>query len=91
MKKKESIDIAASSEKVWSLLVKLENVFAIDRLVKRFDFVGEQHSGVGKMFYMVKKKLMVKLLGLSVNLQNGRKIRNSPSVKFWAIVSRRWK
>ena len=55
MKKKESIDIAASSEKVWPLLVKLENVFAIDHLVKRFDFVGEQHSGVGTMFYMVKK------------------------------------
>ena len=55
MKLRESIDIAAPPEKVWSLMAKRENAFAIDPLIKRYDFVGEQHSGVGTMLYMVKK------------------------------------
>jgi carbon monoxide dehydrogenase subunit G len=52
MKREESIDIAAPPEKIWSLLVKRESILAIDPLIKSFDFVGEQHGGVGKMCYM---------------------------------------
>ena len=55
MKLEESIDIAAPPEKIWPLLVKRENVFAIDPLVKSFDFVGEQQSSAGTIFYMEKK------------------------------------
>jgi len=55
MKMEESIDIAAPPENIWVLLTKRENVFAIDRLISRFDFVGEQHGGMGTTFYMVKK------------------------------------
>jgi carbon monoxide dehydrogenase subunit G len=55
MKQEESIDIATPPENIWPLLTKRENVFAVDPLVKRFDFVGEQHSGVGTTFYMEKK------------------------------------
>ena len=56
MKREESIDIAAPPEKIWSLLVKRESILAIDPLIKSFDFVGEQHGGVGKMCYMEKRK-----------------------------------
>jgi len=55
MKREESIDIAAPPEKIWSLLVKRESILAIDPLIKSFDFVGEQHGGVGKMCYMEKE------------------------------------
>ena len=55
MKREESIDIAAPPEKIWSLLVKRESILAIDPLIKSFDFVGEQHGGVGTMFYMEKE------------------------------------
>lgn len=84
MKLEESIDIVALPENIWPLLVKRESVFAVDPLVKRFDFVGEQYSGVGTTFYM-KKKLMGDLSDPSVNLPNGRKIVNSPSVSSWAM------
>ena len=55
MKLKESIAIAAPPENIWPMIAKRENVSVVDPLVKRFDFVGEQHSGVGTMFYMEKK------------------------------------
>jgi hypothetical protein len=55
MKLEESIDVAASPENVWPVITKRENVFEVDRLIRRFDFVGEQHSGVGTMFYMEKE------------------------------------
>jgi len=55
MKLEESIDIAAPPENIWPVRTKRENVFKADRLIKKFDFVGEQPSGVGKMFYMEKE------------------------------------
>jgi hypothetical protein len=55
MKREVSIDIAATPEKIWSLLVKRESILAIDPLIKDFEYVGEQHGGVGKMCYMEKE------------------------------------
>ena len=55
MKREESIDVAASPENIWPVITKRENVFEVDRLIRRFDFVGEQHGGVGTMFYMEKE------------------------------------
>ena len=55
MKLEESIDIAAPPENIWPVITKRENVFAVDRLIKRFDFVDEQHSGMGTTFYMEKE------------------------------------
>ena len=55
MKLEESIDIAASPESIWFVITKRENVFAVDRLIRRFDYVGEQHNGVGTTFYMEKE------------------------------------
>jgi hypothetical protein len=55
MKLEESIDVATPPENIWPVITKRENVFMVDRLIKRFDFVGEQHSGVGTMFYMEKE------------------------------------
>jgi hypothetical protein len=55
MKLEESIDIAVPPDSVWPMITKRENVFKVDRLIKKFDFVGEQPSGIGKMFYMEKE------------------------------------
>lgn len=55
MKLEESIDIAAPPENIWALITKRENVFKVDRLIKKFDYVGEQRSGVGAIFYMEKE------------------------------------
>jgi len=55
MKLEESINIAVPPDKVWSVITQRENVFKVDRLIKRFDFVGEKHSGVDTMFYMEKE------------------------------------
>ena len=46
MKLEESIDIAAPPENIWPTITKRENVFKVDRLIKKFDFIGEQPSGV---------------------------------------------
>jgi hypothetical protein len=55
MKLEESIDITAPPENIWAVITRRENVFAVDKLVKRFDYVGEQSSGVGAIFYMEKE------------------------------------
>ena len=52
MKIHRSIEIAAPPEKVWPLLTKRENLLQWHPNSKRFDFIGEQRSGVGALFYM---------------------------------------
>lgn len=55
MKKKDAIDISASPEKTWSLLVKREDASKIDPLIDRFDYLGEKQSGEEVLIYMVTK------------------------------------
>ena len=55
MKAEQSIEIAASPEKVWSLLTKRESIMKWHPAAQTFDFVGNQDSGVGAKFYMVGK------------------------------------
>ncbi|HJX69631.1 MAG TPA: SRPBCC family protein [Dehalococcoidia bacterium] len=55
MKAQGSIEIAAPPEKIWALLTKRETMLQSFPWCERFDFVGEQRSGVGSMFYMVQK------------------------------------
>ena len=55
MKVQGSIEIAAQPEKIWSLLTERETILQWAPRVERWDFVGEQRSGVGGMFYMVEK------------------------------------
>ena len=76
MKMEESVDIAASPENVWPVITKREDVFAVDRLVKKFDFVGEQPSGVGKMFYMEKETegRLIKSLCIFTEWEENRKL-----------------
>jgi uncharacterized membrane protein len=55
MKAQGSIEIAAPPEKIWALLTKRETMLQTFPWLERFDFVGEQRSGVGGMFYIVEK------------------------------------
>jgi hypothetical protein len=55
MKLEESIDINAPPENIWPVITRPENVFKVDRLIKKFEFVGDRQSGAGAMFYMEKE------------------------------------
>ena len=55
MKVQGSIEIAAPPQKIWALLTKRETMSQVFPWCERFDFVGEQRSGVGGMFYLVEK------------------------------------
>ena len=55
MKTVASIEIAAPPEKVWSCLTEREKILQWAPGFERFDYVGEQWSGVGAMHYMVLK------------------------------------
>ena len=55
MKVEKSIDIAVSAENLWPLLYKKENLLKWHPNTQEFDFIGDQHSGVGAKFYMVGK------------------------------------
>jgi len=76
MKLEESIDIAASPENIWPVITKRENIFAVDRLIKKFDFVGEQPSGVGTMFYMEKENegRLIRSLCIFTEWEKNRKL-----------------
>lgn len=55
MKVEKSIEIAASPEKLWPLLSKKESLLKWHPNAQEFDFIGDQHSGVGAKFFMVGK------------------------------------
>ena len=55
MKVKQSIEINVPPEKLWPLLYKKENLMKWHPNAQEFDFIGDQHSGVGAKFYMVGK------------------------------------
>jgi hypothetical protein len=76
MKLEESIDIGAPPENIWPVITKRENVFKVDRLIKNFDFVGEQPSGVGKMFYMEKESggRLIRSLCIFTEWEENRKL-----------------
>ena len=63
-------------ENIWPVITKRENVFKVDRLIKNFDFVGEQSSGVGKMFYMEKESggRLVRSLCIFTEWEENRKL-----------------
>lgn len=52
MKVEKSIEIAAPPQKIWSVLSERENILRWHPRAQRFDFIGEQRSGVGATFYM---------------------------------------
>jgi carbon monoxide dehydrogenase subunit G len=56
MKIERSIEIAASPEKVWSMMFdKLENSLQWHPNVTKIESIGEQQSGVGTMMYIEEK------------------------------------
>jgi len=55
MKVQGSIDIAAPPEKVWPFLVEPERILKWYTLLQKFEYTGEQHTGVGTTFYMEEK------------------------------------
>ena len=76
MKLEESIDISAPPENIWPVITERENVFKVDRLIKKFDFVGEQPNSVGKMFYMEKEsgRRLIRSLCIFTEWEENRKL-----------------
>ena len=55
MKVRDSVEIAAPPEKVWPLLVDPENILKWCITFRKFEYSGNQHSGVGTTFYIEEK------------------------------------
>jgi len=51
MRIQRSIEIAAPPEKIWPFLVEPENILKVIDHVERFEYAGEQRSGVGTAYY----------------------------------------
>jgi hypothetical protein len=76
VKLEESIEIASPPENVWPVITNRENLFKVDRLIKNFEFVGEQPNGVGKMFYMEKESggRLIRSLCIFTEWEENRKL-----------------
>ena len=55
MKVQRSIDVAVAPDKVWPFLVEPEKILQWCITFKKFEYTGEQHSGVGTLFYVEEK------------------------------------
>lgn len=55
MRVERSIAIAATPEKIWPYLVEPEKIRKWFTLLRRFEYTGEQKSGVGTPFYYEEK------------------------------------
>jgi uncharacterized protein YndB with AHSA1/START domain len=55
MRIEKSIEIAAPPEKIWPFLVEPEKIMKWFTLLKKFEYTGEQRSGVGAPFYYEEK------------------------------------
>ena len=51
MRIQRSIEIAAPPEKIWPFLVEPDKILKWFYLLKKFEYTGEQHSGMGTPFY----------------------------------------
>jgi len=55
MRVQRSIEIAAPPERIWPFLVEPEKILRWFTLLKKFEYTGEQRSGVGTPFYYEEK------------------------------------
>ena len=55
MKVQRSIEIAAPPEKIWPFLIEPEKIMKWFTLLQKFEYTGEQRSGVGTTFYYEEK------------------------------------
>ena len=55
MRVERSIEIAAPPEKIWPFLVEPEKIMQWFTLLRKFEYTGEQKSGVGTPFYYEEK------------------------------------
>ena len=55
MRVERSIEIAAPPEKIWPFLVEPEKILKWFTLLRKFEYTGEQKSGVGTTFYYEEK------------------------------------
>jgi len=63
MRIQRSIEIAAPPDKIWPFLVEPDKIMQWFTLLKKFEYTGEQRSGVGTPFYYEEKSgpMLVKL------------------------------
>jgi len=55
MRVQRSIEIAAPPEKIWPFLIEPEKILKWFTLLRKFEYTGEQRSGVGTPFYYEEK------------------------------------
>ena len=66
MKIQRSIEIAAPGEKIWPLLTEPEKIMKWYTTMKKFEYTGEQHSGIGTAFYFEEEAAGLMKLNFSV-------------------------
>ena len=55
MRIQKTIEIAAPTEKIWPFLVEPDKIMKWFTLLKKFEYTGEQRSGIGTSFYVEEK------------------------------------
>jgi len=65
MKVQRSIEIAASPQKIWPFLVEPEKILKWCITFKKFEYTGQQRSGVGTTFYLEEKVSPMPLMKLN--------------------------
>jgi len=65
MKVQRSIEIAAPPEKIWHFLVEPEKILQWCITFEKFEYTGEQRSGVGTPFYIEEKAGPMPLMKLN--------------------------
>ena len=70
MKVQRSIEIGAPPQKIWPFLVEPEKILKWCITLKRFEYTGEQRSGVGTPFYF-EEKAAGRLMKLNFTVTEG--------------------
>jgi uncharacterized protein YndB with AHSA1/START domain len=69
MRVQRSIHIAAPPEKIWPFLVEPEKILKWCITFRKFEYTGDQHSGIGMPFYVEEKAGPMPLMKLNFKIR----------------------
>jgi len=92
MRVQRSIEIAAPPGKIWPFLVEPEKILKWCITLQKFEYTGEQRSGVGTPFYFEEKAVGVMKLNFAVTdwVENERLAFSLTSGKGVKAYEQRW-
>ena len=93
MEVQKSIEIAATPQKIWPFLVEPEKILKWCITFEKFEYTGDQRSGVGTPFYFEEKaagRLMKLNFTVTEWVENERLAFSKTSVNFVKGYKQRW-